>query len=254
MILICSKCNSRLQVDETKIPARTFEVRCPNCQSNVSVPAPDITATARIESTPDAVESGFERPVAAKLFNPREDRSEAAPNPTGNSFDEIAKLLAAVLQQSGNRSETGGKRPAWQWRKALVCASPAYRETIAELLSKESYDVFVAENTAQGLVRMREERMDVVIIDADFDPLEQGVAFVTREVRQMRPPERRRLFFVYVSSAVRTMDVHAAFLNNVNLVVNPSDIEQLPEVLDLSIRHYNDLYKPFTQALNIPPI
>ena len=101
---------------------------------------------------------------------------------------------------------------------------------------------------------MREERMDVVIIDADFDPLEQGVAFITREVRQMRPQERRRLFFVYVNSTVRTMDLHAAFLNNVNLVVNPSDIEQLPEVLKLSIRHYNELYKPFNLALNVPPL
>ena len=132
-----------------------------------------------------------------------------------------------------------------------MCASPAYREAIAESLITQDYDVFVAENMVQGLGRMREERMDVIVLDASFDPLEQGVAFITREVRLLRPSERRRLFFVYVTSGVRTMDLHAAFLHNVNLVVNPSDVEQLPEALGVSIRHYNDLYRPFNRALDI---
>ena len=101
---------------------------------------------------------------------------------------------------------------------------------------------------------MREDRMDIVILDANFDPLEQGVAFITREVRLLRPSERRRLFLVYVTSGVRTMDLHAAFLHNVNLVINPSDVEQLPEALEVSIRHYNDLYRPFNRALDIAPI
>ena len=122
-------------------------------------------------------------------------------------------------------------------------------ETVAESLALNEYEVFIAANMAQGLGRMREERMDVIVLDANFDPLEQGVAFITREVRLMRPSERRRLFLVYLTAGVRTMDLHAAFLQNVNLVVNPSDIEQLPEVVDICIRHYNELYRPLLRAL-----
>jgi len=70
----------------------------------------------------------------------------------------------------------------------------------------------------------------------------------------LRPSERRRLFLVYVTAGVRTMDLHAAFLQNVNLVINPSDVEQLPEALEVSIRHYNDLYRPFNRALEATPI
>jgi len=135
-----------------------------------------------------------------------------------------------------------------------VCTSPAYREAIAQLLVEQDYDVFMAENMAEGLGRMREDRMDVVILDANFDPLEQGVAFITREVRLLRPSERRRLFFVYLTAGVRTMDPHTAFLQNVNLVINPSDVEQLPEALELSIRHYNELYRAFNRALDLSPI
>ena len=74
------------------------------------------------------------------------------------------------------------------------------------------------------------------------------------EVARMRPLERRRMFFVYLTAGVRTMDLHAAFLNNVNLVVNPSDVDQLPDVLEVSIRHYNELYRDFNRALDMAPI
>jgi DNA-binding response OmpR family regulator len=167
--------------------------------------------------------------------------------PSGD-LASIAKLLAA-LQQSPLV-----ERPKWHRRKALVCSSPAYRETIAESLANNDYDVFVAATMAEGLGRMREEQMDVIVLDANFDPVEQGVAFITREVRLLRPSERRRLFLVYLTSGVRTMDLHAAFLQNVNLVMNPSDLDQLPDVLELSMRHYNELYKPFNRALDVAPI
>jgi DNA-binding response OmpR family regulator len=173
--------------------------------------------------------------------------------PTGD-LAGFAKLLAVALQQAQHPEETSRKRPKWDRRKALVCSSPAYRESIAEALDVNEYDVFVAASMAEGLGRMREEKMDVIVLDANFDPVEQGVAFITREVRLLRPSERRRLFLVYVTSGVRTMDLHAAFLQNVNLVVNPSDIGQLPDALELSIRHYNELYRPFNRALDVAPI
>jgi DNA-binding response OmpR family regulator len=169
-------------------------------------------------------------------------------------MNELAKLLAEALHHAdvGSKKTRAPKRPAWERRKALVCASPAYREAIA--ISLPDYEVFVAENMAQALGRMREERMDVVILDANFDPVEQGVAFVTREVKLLRPSERRRLFLVYLTSGVRTMDLHAAFLHNVNLVINPSDLEQLPEALEVSIRHFNELYRDYKDALGVAPV
>lgn len=263
MVLTCPQCETRLQLDEAKTPTRPFAVRCPKCQTNVNVqpngqaataPTSD-QATAASEAAPRNPVPAFERPATAPQFHPRDNEStpdSATDSATGLS--DIARLLAEALNHSSVPTGTSRKRAAWDRRKVLICASPAYREAIAESLVTHDYDVFVAENMVQGLGRMREERMDVVILDANFDPLEQGVAFITREVRLLRPSERRRLFFVYVTSGVRTMDLHAAFLHNVNLVVNPSDVEQLPEALDVSIRHYNELYRPFTRALDIAPI
>ena len=263
MVLTCPHCETRLQLDEASAPSRPFAVRCPKCQTNVNVqpngeavtaPKPDQPMAATEAASRNPVPA-FERPETAPKFEPRDQESIANSSPENPSaLNDIAKLLAEALSHSSGHTGSTRKRPAWDRRKVLVCASPAYREAIAESLITQDYDVFVAENMVQGLGRMREERMDVIVLDASFDPLEQGVAFITREVRLLRPSERRRLFFVYVTSGVRTMDLHAAFLHNVNLVVNPSDVEQLPEVLGVSIRHYNDLYRPFNRALDIAPI
>ncbi len=267
MVLICSKCEARLQLDEAKAPSRPFTVRCPKCQTSVSVQSAT-AATAEPgssdaltdpEISPALSRASFERPVTAPRFTPTPEESEAAsPSqvPALPGLNDLAKLLADAMRQSDGVSAVGrGRiRPAWDRRKVLVCASPAYREVIARPMAGQNYDVFVAENMAQGLGRMREERMDVIILDANFDPLEQGVAFITREVRLLRPSERRRLFFVYLTSGVRTMDLHAAFLHNVNLVINPSDVDQLPEALDVSLRHYNELYRDFIRALDVAPI
>ena len=266
MVLTCSKCEARLQLDEAKAPSRPFTVRCPKCQASVNVQSPIATnaepGMPAGGTAPETSESFsracFERPVTAPRFTPTREESDATP--TGHAgplpgLNDLAKLLAEAMRQSGSGSVAGGRiRPAWDRRKVLVCASPAYREVIARPLAGQDYDVFVADNTAQALGRMREERMDIIILDANFDPLEQGVAFVTREVRLLRPSERRRLFFVYMTSGVRTMDLHAAFLHNVNLVINPSDIDQLPEALEVSLRHYNELYRDFARALDIAPI
>jgi len=262
MVLICPKCEARLQLDEAKTPSQPFKVRCPKCQASVNVQQP---ATAS-ESPSEAIQSTavmadrnslYERPVSAPLFNANpKDADAASKSETGAvGLNDVAKLLAETLRRADGPfvKGRGVKRPAWDRRKALVCSSPAYREAIARSLA-DDYEVFVAENAAQALGRMREDRIDVVVLDPNFDPLEQGVAFVTREVKLLRPSERRRLFLVYLISGVRTMDLHAAFLHNVNLVVNPSDLDQLPEALEVSIRHYNELYRDFNRALEVAPI
>jgi hypothetical protein len=95
---------------------------------------------------------------------------------------------------------------------------------------------------------MRANKMDVVLLEPQFDPTEQGSAFVIREINVLRPPQRRRLFFILLSPSLRTMDAHAAFLSNVNAVVNIADVEELPRIMEVGLREYNELYRDFYSA------
>ncbi|HEY6120215.1 MAG TPA: hypothetical protein VIV66_09665, partial [Pyrinomonadaceae bacterium] len=147
-----------------------------------------------------------------------------------------------------------GERAKSDRRQVLVCTSESRRKTVAQSLADNGYQVFVAEDTRQAVERMRENRLEVVLLDPEFDPAEQGAAFVTREVNIMRPGQRRRLFFGLLSPSLRTLDAHTAFLNNANLTVNVNDLAELPEILDGAIREYNELYADFFQALNVPTL
>ncbi|MCA1555574.1 MAG: zinc-ribbon domain-containing protein, partial [Acidobacteria bacterium] len=40
MVIICQQCDARLQLDDTKIPARSFTVRCPKCQQIINAQPP----------------------------------------------------------------------------------------------------------------------------------------------------------------------------------------------------------------------
>ena len=136
----------------------------------------------------------------------------------------------------------------------LVCTAQPHRELIARQLSQKGYQVFVAQDAGQAIDRMRENPLDVVLLDYEFDSADQGAAFVTREVNILRPPQRRRVFFVLLSPTLRTMDAHAAFLHNANAVVNLRDVEDLHGILEVALREFNELYKDMNLALNVPAL
>lgn len=261
MLVICPNCQTRLQLDESKIPSNVSKARCPKCQGSVDIRVSstsdsDLHVSLPADMTPPApTVSAFEKPPAAAPFKQPEAASEAT-QATANGFADFAKVLADLLQQKdGVAAKTAGpKRPAWDRRKALVCTDTPQRQIVAEGLATLDFEVYVAENTAEALGRMREDRMDVLVLESGFDPVEQGFAFVMREIKLMRPAERRRLFFVLITPNARTMDLHASFLNNANLVVNPADIDRMPDALEVSLRHYNELYREFNRALDVAPI
>jgi len=261
MLVICPNCKTRLQLDESKIPSNVSKARCPKCQGSVEIRVAsatdsDLHVSLPADMTPPSPPiTAFERPPAAAPFKQSDGATEVSQS-TSNGYTDVAKVLADLLRQADPvAAKTGGpKRPAWDRRKALVCTDSPQRQAIAEGLATLDFEVYVAENTAEALGRMREDRMDVLVLESGFDPVEQGFAFVMREIKLLRPAERRRLFFVLITPNARTMDLHAAFLNNANLVVNPADIERMPDAVEVSLRHYNELYREFNRALDVAPI
>jgi predicted Zn finger-like uncharacterized protein len=261
MLVTCTNCEARLQVDENKLPSHSIKVRCPKCQNGIEVrppslePDPNAITPPQDMAPPSSATSPFQLPIAAARFKPA-DIDTAADHREDDRMPsaELAKLLAAALRQAGPATKGLSDSHSWERRKALVCTNSEYRETIANSLVAMDFEVFVAANTAEALGRMREDKIAVLVLESDFDPVEQGFAFVTREIKLMRPPERRRLFLTFLTPTARTMDLHAAFLNNANLVVNQADVERLPEALEVSIRHFNELYRDFNRALELTAI
>ena len=250
MIIVCPKCATRLQIDDEKSPNRPFNVRCPKCSATVSSgpssPATEQSALA-VGGSPSTDHPRFE-PSTARAYEPA---SPGAPGAVTGNDDTVRMLFDLLSKGTNQRPENPMARPAWDKRKALICTSEPYRDVVARQLSEIGCQVFVAEDTRQAVETMRANKMDVVVLEPQFDPAEQGSVFVIREINVMRPPQRRRLFFVLLTPSLRTMDAHAAFLNNVNAAVNVADIDELPRIMEVALREYNELYREFYSAFGL---
>jgi predicted Zn finger-like uncharacterized protein len=264
MIVVCPQCTTRLQLEDAKVPSRAFTVRCPKCQNIIQAQPPAASTehgALSVGETPALDSRRFNPQLAAPVYKPEKDseagdvQAYADSSATGAPGD-LARLLAELLQPS---AAAPGKKPAaarlkWERRRVLVCVTPPRREALGRALVDSDYKVYIAEDTSQAIERMREDQMDIVILEPDFDAVEQGAAFVTSEISVLRPAKRRRLLFVHLSPTVRTMDSHAAFVQNVNLVVNLADVDKLPKVLERTLRDFNDLYRDYNAALNVAEI
>jgi predicted Zn finger-like uncharacterized protein len=247
MIIVCHKCSTRLQVDDDKSPPRPFNVRCPKCNITASSgpanPAMEQSALAVGES-PATDHPRFEQSTARAY-------ESVAPREAVSNDDTVRMLFDLLSRGASGKTDNPAARPSWDKRKALVCTSEPHRDVIARKLTQSGFQVFVADDTHQAVETMRANKMDLVLLEPQFDPSEQGSVLVIREINILRPPQRRRLFFVLLSPSLRTLDAHAAFLNNVNAIINVSDIEELHRILDLALREYNELYRDFYTAFSL---
>lgn len=250
MIIVCQKCSTRLQIDEEKSPQRPFNVRCPKCNNTVSSgpasPATEQSALA-VGGSPATDHPRFEPSTA----RPYEAEAPSLTPETAAADDAVRMLMDLLSKGTPAGEENPMARPAWSKRKALVCTSEPYREVVALKLTESGFQVYVADDTRQAVETMRATKMDVVLLEPQFDPAEQGSVFVIREINVLRPPQRRRLFFVLLSPSLRTMDAHAAFLNNVNTIVNLNDLEELPRIMEIGLREFNELYRDFYGAFSL---
>ena len=255
MIVVCPSCSTRLQVENAKSGSRAITVRCPKCNNAVSLgpsnPAAEQGALA-VGGSPSTERQRNEHPTVAPAY-------EVATSGNGSSnirpAEEAVRLLMELLAKG--QSAVGddiNSRPPWKKRKALLCTLEKHREQIARCLTEDSYQVFVAKDSRQAIETMRSNQFDIVLLEHEFDPAEQGAAFVVREISILRPAQRRRIFFVLLSTSLRTMDAHSAFLNNVNAVVNLGDVTDLTRILDVGLREFNELYREFNVAFNLPAV
>jgi predicted Zn finger-like uncharacterized protein len=253
MIIVCPKCTTRLQIDDEKSPTRPFNVRCPKCNSTVSSgpasPATEQSALA-VGGSPATDHPRFEQ-SGARAYEAAMPGGPDAPGTTPANDETVRMLFDLLSKGTSSNNENPNARPVWDKRKALVCTSESYRDVVARKLSEVGCQVFIAEDTRQAVETMRANKMDVVLLEPQFDPAEQGSVFVIREINVMRPPQRRRLFFVLLTPSLRTMDAHAAFLNNVNAVVNVADIDELPRIMEVALREYNELYRELYTAFGL---
>lgn len=287
MIIFCQSCQTNFSLDDRRIPAQAFTVRCAKCSRVMTVEPPKdgavtmnndaktnnvltvkpVVSPEKLPAQPGSMpEEGFKTedddfdfPASKPVTNVRRfalgDKLETGETPEAVSGagevsnTDVLQLLAKLLQgENKNHSAALMETPEGETRAALVCASAARANTIAELLARRGYETFIAEDAASAVAMMREGRVGTVILDNEFDSAASGTTHVRRMINRMQLTERRRLFLVGLAADVRTMDAHAAFVQSFNLVVNTSELDSLPDAMHRTQNSFRELYKEFNKA------
>jgi len=163
----------------------------------------------------------------------------------------LRSLLAAL--QTGASAMNASDENAEKPRRVLLCLGER-KEEVGKLLTESGYRVYVAQTPAQANERLREGKTEIVVFSPDFAAEFGGAAILQQKANAMYSSERRRLFLVSLEDAGITMNAHEAFLRNLNLIVNTSDIPQLPLILNRAVMDFNDLYHYLNLGMGVESI
>lgn len=236
MIIRCDNCSVSLQLDESKVPGKTFTVRCPRCQNLVRVAPPADGKSATI----DQLTSNVPAPAledGKQEFQMRESEFQ---------INSAMKSLLMALQSertSLDSDDKKGEKP----RRVLLCMGRNVDLT-AKTLVQEGFKVYIAKTPAQANERLREGKTEILLLSPDFAAEFGGAAIIQQKVNAMYASERRRLYLVSIEDGVATLNAHEAFLRNLNLIVSSDDINQLPLILKRALHDFNDLYLYYNRA------
>jgi hypothetical protein len=163
----------------------------------------------------------------------------------------LRSLLAAL--QGGKTSLDTRDDQNEKPRRVLLCLGEK-KDEVAKVLTGAGYRVYIAQTPAQANERLREGKTEIVLFSPDFAAEFGGAAILQQKANAMYSSERRRLFLASLEDGGTTMNAHDAFLRNLNLIVNTSDIPQLPLILNRALLDFNDLYHYLNRGMGLEPI
>ncbi len=115
MIVECTNCHSKYNIDESKIPETGVKVRCPKCQNVISIKKEILPPTpppepVKIETPPPTVEPPtppkVEPPIPEKVPEPPPPEPEVPPPPPEPEAPEAEAIQAPVVPQREQETVT----------------------------------------------------------------------------------------------------------------------------------------------------
>src|SRR5207253_10933985 len=106
MLLVCSTCATRLQLDDTKVPSRPFTVRCPKCQTILNgqphQTASNEQSALAVGESPALYNQQFKQPTPArayKLDGVMEEKDSPFGSDGTQAPNELFQALTTLLQR-----------------------------------------------------------------------------------------------------------------------------------------------------------
>lgn len=133
---------------------------------------------------------------------------------------------------------------------ALICESdPALRNKINKILEEGEYHITESDSARDALKKMRFHVYQLVIVNEKFDTDNPDRNSVLDNLKGLSMGIRRNIFVVMISDRFRTMDNMMTFNKSVNLIVNPSNIDNLSAIIKKGIADNEAFYHVYKESM-----
>ena len=133
---------------------------------------------------------------------------------------------------------------------ALLCEpDAALRGRIRDMLTGEGYHITEPDSARDALKKMRFHVYQLVIVNERFDAEDPDRNSVLEKLRGLSMSIRRNIFVVMISDRFRTMDNMMAFNKSVNIIVNPSNIDNFSAIIKKGISDNEAFYHVYKESL-----
>jgi predicted Zn finger-like uncharacterized protein len=216
MKINCTHCRKPIIIPDEKIPLeKAFSLNCPKCNKRFTV-----------------------EPIkAADLQKP-------------NGVSTPASLTTDGL---GDVMDGGAPANPFQFleegaKTSMLCINnEALRSHVRTVVEGSGYHVLETSTPRDTLRQMRFHDFDLVVLDELFGTREPAMNHVLKYVGQLTMDSRRGMFVVLISDRFSTGDNMQAFHKSVNIIVNPTDINQFNILLKRGLGEHEAFYRIFNQ-------
>jgi predicted Zn finger-like uncharacterized protein len=246
----CPNCSNRLVVDDAKVPATPFMLKCPKCQGMVKLPgkgaqaAPAGAPASPAQAPPAPSASAAARPASPNGSPPQ---TAQAPQPSAPARPQPSPAPPSAPSPPQTMPtftpSPPATPPANPVGKALIAfPSPELAGAVGSVLVRLGFAVDQLDSNDDKLIRLQQGDYDIVATARNGVPEERN----PYRLVQLLPPEvRRRLFLLLVGDDLQTGEGSQAFALLADLVVNAKDAAQTDRLVLQALHERRRLYQTF---------
>ena len=135
-------------------------------------------------------------------------------------------------------------------KTSLLCISdPARMEIAEEILRQLDYFVSKAVRGAAALVKLHQNRYDLVIVDELFDGAKASDNIFLHHLQLLPMHVRRTFFMCLLSETLPSLDRFMAFRLGVDMILNVADLDKIKIILVREMRGHSAFYKVYHDEL-----
>jgi len=130
---------------------------------------------------------------------------------------------------------------------ALICAGDSkFRNRMTDVLEGLNYRVRITDSKEEAIGRLQMNRYNLVAVEDDFGGKSFSDNPVIDFIKPLKMNKRREIIVILITESFKASDTFMAYTNNVNMIINPSDIDSLEKIISTGIGSHERFYKVFS--------